>query len=98
MPLLEANPSHKLYVTGHSLGAALSTVVSFKLSCEESIQKPVMCINFASPRVGDAAFLEAVTVSSSSKPHTHKTISQRRNEFLTVSSSTTIGTRKGRQA
>jgi len=75
MPLLEANPDHKLYVTGHSLGAALSTVVSFFLSCEESIQKPVMCINFASPRVGDAAFLKAVTVSNNSKPYTQNNLS-----------------------
>jgi putative lipase involved disintegration of autophagic bodies len=64
MPLLEANPNHKLYITGHSLGAALSTVASFFLSCEKGIQTPVTCINFASPRAGDKTFLSAVTVSS----------------------------------
>jgi predicted lipase len=58
-PLLKKNPSYKLYVTGHSLGAALSTVVSFYLACEPDLPKPVTCINFASPRVGDHNFLEA---------------------------------------
>ena len=54
--LLKQNPGYKLYVTGHSLGAALSTLVSFYLSCEpdEDIPKPVMNVNFASPRLGDA--------------------------------------------
>ena len=66
-PLLKANPGYKLYVTGHSLGAALSTIVSFYLATEddEVIPKPVTCINFASPRVGDHSFLEASTALES---------------------------------
>ena len=60
-PLVEAHPTYVLYVTGHSLGGALSTIVSFYLACDESIPKPVTCINFASPRVGNHSFLEAST-------------------------------------
>ena len=40
-PLLEKYPDHKLYVTGHSLGAALSTLASFYLACDPDIPKPV---------------------------------------------------------
>jgi hypothetical protein len=60
-PLLEANPGYKLYVTGHSLGAALSSVVAFYLACDDSIPKPVTCLNYASPRVGDSFYLQAST-------------------------------------
>ena len=58
--LLERYPNYKLYVTGHSLGGGLSTLVSFYLACEPDIPKPVTCINFASPRMGDPNFLQAV--------------------------------------
>ena len=83
--VFDSNPKYskeyKLYVTGHSLGAALSTVVAFYLACgyngsgsgsgsSESddsdavdmsfIPKPITCINFASPRVGDGNFLNGI--------------------------------------
>jgi len=61
-PLLAANPDYKLYVTGHSLGAAMSGLVSFFLACDTDIPKPVTCINFASPRIGDWNYLNAVQV------------------------------------
>eukprot|EP00548_Thalassiothrix_antarctica_P004539 CAMPEP_0194137896 /NCGR_PEP_ID=MMETSP0152-20130528/7731_1 /TAXON_ID=1049557 /ORGANISM="Thalassiothrix antarctica, Strain L6-D1" /LENGTH=76 /DNA_ID=CAMNT_0038835097 /DNA_START=50 /DNA_END=277 /DNA_ORIENTATION=- len=54
--LLEENPGYKLYVTGHSLGAALSSIFAFYAACDEDIPKPVTCINFASPRVGNKSF------------------------------------------
>jgi hypothetical protein len=61
-PLLKANPSYKLYVTGHSLGGALSGLVSFFLACDPEIETPVTCLNFASPRFGDSNYLAAVQV------------------------------------
>jgi len=61
-PLLAANPGYKLYVTGHSLGGALSGMTSFFLACDDSIPKPVTCLNFASPRIGDFKYLQAVQV------------------------------------
>jgi hypothetical protein len=57
--LLKKNPTYKLYVTGHSLGAALANLMAFYLVCDPEIPKPVTCINFASPRLGDANFLAA---------------------------------------
>lgn len=60
--LLQENPGYKLYVTGHSLGAALATVAAFFMACRPGIPQPVSCINFASPRVGDEAFLSAIQV------------------------------------
>jgi predicted lipase len=57
--LLKEHPDYKIYVTGHSLGAALSTVAAFYLTCDPDIPKPVTLLNFASPRVGGKNFLEA---------------------------------------
>ena len=59
--LFKKHPGFKLYVTGHSLGGALSTLVAFYLSCEphEDIPKPVMNISYASPRLADSNTLEA---------------------------------------
>lgn len=66
-PLLQANPGYKLYVTGHSLGGALSSVVAFYLACDDSIPSPVTCINFAAPRVGDHGFREATNALEQAK-------------------------------
>jgi len=59
-PLLAKYPDHKLYVTGHSLGGALCTLAAFYLAADPDIPKPVSCISFASPRVGDNNFFAAV--------------------------------------
>jgi hypothetical protein len=58
--LLAKYPGYKVYVTGHSLGAGLSTIAAYYLSVEDDIPKPVTCLNCASPRVGDGNFLEAI--------------------------------------
>lgn len=50
---------HHSYVTGHSLGGALSTIVGVFLACDPEIPKPVSVVNFASPRVGGRHFLHA---------------------------------------
>jgi len=48
---------YKLYVTGHSLGAALSTLFSFRAAYDSGIpNKPVMNISYASPYVGNWEF------------------------------------------
>jgi len=52
-------PDHKVYVTGHSLGAALSGLCSFFLACEPDLPKPISCINFASPRFGGEIYYES---------------------------------------
>jgi hypothetical protein len=45
-------------VTGHSLGGALATLYSFLIAAEPDsvIPKPVTCISFGSPYVGDESF------------------------------------------
>lgn len=60
----ERQKEYKLYVTGHSLGGALTTLFSLyaAASLEEPsnvIPKPVCCFSVASPRVGDYAFQHA---------------------------------------
>ncbi|KAG7343480.1 lipase [Nitzschia inconspicua] len=69
---LRENPKYRVYVTGHSLGAALATLTSYYLATDvddfaktgrrSMIPKPITCINFASPRIGDSNFLDAVQV------------------------------------
>ena len=52
---------YKIYLTGHSLGAALSSLVAFKLagSDKDWIPKPITCITYASPFVGSGGFRTA---------------------------------------
>jgi predicted lipase len=48
---------YRLYVTGHSLGAALSTLFAFRAAYDIGIPiKPIVNISFASPYVGDSEF------------------------------------------
>mmetsp|Transcript_20172 Transcript_20172/g.19422 ORF Transcript_20172/g.19422 Transcript_20172/m.19422 type:complete len:409 (-) Transcript_20172:227-1453(-) len=55
---------YDLYITGHSLGGALSTLLSFKLAGSSKMDahldgRPIYNISFASPMVGDETFKEA---------------------------------------
>jgi hypothetical protein len=61
--LTEANPQYSVYVTGHSLGGALSTLFAFEAASDDRIPKPVTCINIASPKVGNLAFRRAFQAS-----------------------------------
>lgn len=58
-----AEQGYKIYVTGHSLGAALSSLLAFKLagSGKKWISKPITCISYASPFVGADCFRTAFT-------------------------------------
>lgn len=49
--ILKANPDYEIFVTGHSLGAALSTLFGYMLS--HTIKNMVTIVSFASPRVGN---------------------------------------------
>ena len=52
--LKETNPDYNIYITGHSLGAALSTLFGFELAHE--ISDKVTVVSFASPRIGNPEF------------------------------------------
>ena len=46
----------RLYLTGHSLGAALATIAAVDLA--EAQDRPVTLVTFGSPRVGSPAFVQ----------------------------------------
>lgn len=55
--ILNEHPDFSLYVTGHSLGAALATLCGFMFSQE--LKNQVTVVSFASPRVGDVEWKNA---------------------------------------
>ena len=61
LPVIEQYPGYKVYVTGHSLGGALGTLLAFELAAapDNVIPKPVSLFSIASPYVGDASFRAA---------------------------------------
>jgi alpha-beta hydrolase superfamily lysophospholipase len=63
--LLEKYPDYKIYVTGHSLGGALSTLLAFRLAAleDDHINKPITCLTIASPRVGNLDLRRAFQVN-----------------------------------
>jgi len=60
-PLLKGEEGYSLYVTGHSLGGALATLMSFKLagSNKEWIPRPVTAVTYASPYTGNDGYRKA---------------------------------------
>lgn len=55
--LLNENQGYQIYITGHSLGAALATLFGFLYSHETSNQ--ITVVSFASPRVGNSGWQNA---------------------------------------
>jgi hypothetical protein len=52
--LCEQNKDYSVYITGHSLGAALSTLCGYELA--RDLEKDITVVSFASPRVGNPEF------------------------------------------
>jgi predicted lipase len=51
---LTAHPDYNIFVTGHSLGAALATMFGYLLSY--TVDDKITVVSFASPRVGNASW------------------------------------------
>ncbi len=56
--LTNLSPDKTLYITGHSLGAALATLCAIDLAANTAFSSPIL-YTFGSPRVGDPAFRNA---------------------------------------
>lgn len=67
IPILKQNLGYKLYVTGHSLGAALATLFAFEAAAEpdDLVPKPVSLFGIAGPYVGDESFARAFQLMES---------------------------------
>lgn len=58
--LTRLSPDKAIYITGHSLGAALATLCAVDIAVNTSYTSPNL-FTFGSPRVGDLAFTNACT-------------------------------------
>lgn len=56
--LSEVDPSHTLYITGHSLGGALATLAALDIATNTPFHGPIV-YTFGAPRVGDPSFVRA---------------------------------------
>lgn len=52
-----------VWCTGHSLGAAMSTLLAYRLQRTESTPSPQALFTFGSPRVGDKTYIRAIEAS-----------------------------------
>ena len=62
-PVLEENPYHSLFITGHSLGGAMATLFGFFVAASDDDiyvkNSPVRVFSVSSPRVGNKAFRDS---------------------------------------
>ena len=52
-----------IWCTGHSLGAAMSTLLAYRLQRTETMPNPQALYTFGSPRVGDKTYIRAIEAS-----------------------------------
>jgi triacylglycerol lipase len=48
----------KIWITGHSLGAAMATLIARRCALEPKLQTPCALFTYGSPRVGDKTYVE----------------------------------------
>ncbi|MBB6669630.1 lipase family protein [Cohnella nanjingensis] len=68
--LRKVSPGKRLYITGHSLGAAIASLCALDVSANTKFRSPYI-YTFGSPRVGDSAFAGtyAARIGSSYRIH-----------------------------
>jgi triacylglycerol lipase len=52
--------SHTIWCTGHSLGAAMATIVAYRLQRAENLPSPQALFTYGSPRVGDKKYIRGI--------------------------------------
>lgn len=52
-----------IWCTGHSLGAAMSTLLAYRLQRTETMPNPQALYTFGSPKVGDKTYIRAIEAS-----------------------------------
>jgi hypothetical protein len=57
--LLSKYEGYGIRASGHSLGGALSTLFAFHAACDGTLPKPILCVSFASPRIGNLELARA---------------------------------------
>ena len=70
--LKNANPDYELWVTGHSLGAAMACIAAATISSYKYVpQDKIKLITYGEPRVGNAAY---VTVTDKLLPYVFRVV------------------------
>jgi len=72
--VLEEHPNYDIYVTGHSLGGALSTLFGYMLASR--VENNINVVSFASPRVGNYAWKKSF---EETKNLTHYRVTNKRD-------------------
>jgi triacylglycerol lipase len=61
--LMTIYQDQKIWCTGHSLGAAMATVMADRLNSDPSLPDVAALFTYGSPRVGNQEFVESITVT-----------------------------------
>ena len=59
--LIKLSKKRTIWCTGNSLGAAMATIVAYKLQRNEELPSAQALFTYGSPRVGDKAYIKGIT-------------------------------------
>jgi triacylglycerol lipase len=61
--LITLGKKHKIWCAGHSLGAAMATLVAYKLQRRDDLPSPEALFTFGSPRVGNKEYINGINAT-----------------------------------